>query len=183
MKFLLPFISLYCLAGTTPGQAPIPLPVDKVTHHISYRALVPVAGASQADLLARARGWAQELPIVSSGKDKEVVLTTSGSQPFAYTFPPVEQKTKPYPQHTYQHILHYTVKLSLREGSYQYEVTDFVFEYPNARVRLLPAEAPLLEAIPLSEQGAIINNTMRTKFKQTATQLLTGLKGAMNKPN
>lgn len=80
-------------------------------------------------------------------------------------------------------MLHYTANLSVQEGSYHYALTDFSFEYPNARVKLVTAEANLIDAQAITSDGVIVTRAMRTRFEQAVAQLLAHLKEVMSMPN
>ncbi|MBF9142297.1 hypothetical protein [Hymenobacter properus] len=188
MKILLPVVFLCCVARPARAQAPAAFPLDKATRRISYAAVVPVAGASQADLQARAQAWANGIapadqpPLVASEQGTEVV-TASGAQPFVYTYD-LTQTIGGYPRHrTTKLVLHYTAKLSLREGRYRYVVTDFIMEYPLAKPpspARLPAEAVLIEARPLNEDGSSSLTAERKAFAEAAAKLQAQLKEKMN---
>jgi len=189
MKLLLAFL-LYCWAGTTWGQARTALPVDPTTHRIRYTALVPAAGRSQVDLLACARAWAKGIgtsdkPAVSTSTPDTEVLVAYRSQPFAYTYA-YTPATKGTPQHyTVRMVLHYKAQLSLQQGRYRYEVTDFDFEYPTAKPSSptrLPAEDNLIHTRPINERGASMLTAERTSFEETVTKLLAQLQQQMSTP-
>ncbi|MFD2721785.1 hypothetical protein ACFST9_23920 [Hymenobacter monticola] len=186
---LLPVALLCCLTGTAMGQAPASFPLDKVTRRISYAAVVPAVGVSQADLQARARAWASGLapagkpPVETSEQDTEV-LTAYGAQPFAYTYD-MTQTIGGHPRHhAVKQVLHYTVKLSLREGRYRYELTDFIIEYPKAKpsASRLPAEVDLISARPITEDGGREQAAERKTFAEAAAKLQAQLKEMMNTP-
>ena len=191
MKILLTFLLTYWVAGPTWGQAPASLPVDKTTHRISYTGVVPVVGISQADLLARACVWANEMatldkPLVVTSRQDAEVLVAFNSQPFVYTYATSRKATTNLQHYTIKLVLHYTAKVSLREGRYRYEVTDFVFEYPNAKPPLtmakMSAEGELIEAFAINEEGARMGTALRTSFDKNVTKLLANLNDVMSKP-
>jgi hypothetical protein len=192
MKISLAFFLLYCWAAITWGQTQTTLPVDPTTHRIRYTALVPVAGRSQADLLASARVWAKGISL----PDKPAVLTSTpdtdllvayGRQPFSYTYtytPPNKATTTPQ-HYTIRLVLHYTVTLSLQPGRYKYEVTNFDFDYPTAKSTSptrLPAEDDLLHVRPINERGASSIAAERVSFQETMVKLLDQLQKQMNRP-
>ena len=120
----------------------------------------------------------------TSTPDTEV-LVAYGTQPFAYTYayrPP----TKATPQHyTIRLVLHYRAILSLQQGRYRYEVTDFDFEYPTAKpssLTRLPAEDNLIHTRPINERGASMLTAERTRFEETVTKLLAQLQQQMSTP-
>lgn len=184
------FFCLIGLVGPARGQAPAAWPLDPATHRIRYAAVVPVAGARQADLLARARGWATGFaalgqPAVLTHAPDTEVLIVSGTQPFAYSYALAGTATRPALRHTTPLVPYCTATLSLREGRYRYEVTDFVFAYPTARPpspARLPAEAELIEAFAITEDSAQGQTAIRMAFREATATLLTHLQDAMSKP-
>jgi hypothetical protein len=185
MKPLLFVVCLGCLASVARGQALVAWPLDPATHRIHYQAVVPVAGVSQLDLLARACGWATGAsspdtpPVVTHESDTEV-LVMSGTQPFAYTYS-LGSMANGLPRTRTTHlVLHYTVRLYLREGRYRYEATDFAFASPVSPTQE-PAERDLIEMRAITEDGARSLTAERTRFQQATATLLTQLQDAMRK--
>jgi hypothetical protein len=185
MKTLLSVVCLGCLASAARGQAPVAWPLDPATHRIRYQAVVPVAGVSQPDLLARACGWATGAaspdtpPVVTHEPDTEV-LVVSGTHPFAYTYALAGTFNGLPRTHTNHLVLHYTVRLWLRAGRYQYEATDFAFAWPAAPAPE-PAENELIETKALNEVGANSLTAVRKSFQEATATLLTQLQDAMSK--
>jgi hypothetical protein len=79
-------------------------------------------------------------------------------------------------------VLHYTVRLYLREGRYRYEATDFAFAW-RASPTQEPAENELIETRAINEDGARSLTAVRTRFQQATATLLTQLQDAMRKPS
>lgn len=176
-----------CFASVARGQAPTLWPLDPVTHRLHYQAVVPAVGVSQSELLTRACAWATGTaapntpPVISHEPDTEV-LVMSGAEPFVYTYS-LASTDKGLPRTRMANLrLHYTVRLSLREGRYRYEATDFAFMWPHTATPE-PAEAELLEMKPLNEEGARIITAMRTRFQEVTAALLTQLQAAMRNPS
>ena len=184
MKLLICFM---CIASVARGQAPVAWPLDPAKHRICYQAVVPVVGASQADLLSRACGWAMGAasphtpPVIMHEPDTEV-LVVSGVQPFAYTYYWGSTATGLPHTRTNRLVLHYTVRLYLRAGRYRYEATDFAFVWPAAP-RPEPAENELIETRAINEEGARILTAERTRFQEAAATLLNQFQDAMSKPS
>ena len=59
MNKLFLLLACYCLSFKVAGQTvwKNPLPVDSVTHRVSYSGVVEVPGATKAELYSRAREW------------------------------------------------------------------------------------------------------------------------------
>jgi hypothetical protein len=181
MKALLTILLIGCLAGSSRGQGrgttPAAVPIDGTTHRILYTAVVPVAGVSRADLLARAQAWAKgkaasNNPIaVTSEPDTEQVVV-AGVHSFVE-----DVNRKPTP-------LHYSATIALRDGRYKYEVTNFVLEYPGyGKVpgTMLPVEDYYNgQVTPIGESGAKSIDALRRNFAADATKLIVDLKEAMS---
>jgi len=190
MKYLFAFCLLYPWASLSWGQAPTAFPVDPTTHRIRYTGSVPVTGRRPADLLASAQVWAKGIsppdkPAVSTHTPDGEQLVVQGAQPFSYTYryaPP--EKAVSVPQHyTTRLVLHYTATLSLQDGRYEYDVTDFVLESPTAQPAASaqhPAEYSLLDAHPLTERGTSGLTAKRTSFQEAIQQLLAQLQQQMS---
>jgi hypothetical protein len=169
------------LAGPVRGQPSPARPISR-THHFVYKAVVPVAGVSQADLVLRARAWAQrvtpagQLPVHTSGPDTEVVRTT-GVCPFAYDW---AGKTLE------MGALRYTATISVRAGRYQYEMKDFVFLEPGAgqsAATSTPAETYYNGNYqPYNAIASRFQNTMRTCFTELVNEELARLQARMSQP-
>lgn len=168
-------LSLGSLAGPSLAQVP---------HRFTYTAVVPVAGASQAELLLRARAWARQVtpaslaPVSTSGPDTEVMQTT-GMCPFAYAQANPSGKT-------FMATLRYNATLSLRAGRYKYEVTGFVFGFPGAGrypASEIPVESFFNDNVkPLHACGFRYNMTMRTCYTEIADEVLARLQEGMRRP-
>ncbi|MFC7669587.1 hypothetical protein ACFQT0_21125 [Hymenobacter humi] len=168
------------LAGPSRGQS-LPTGLLPRTHRFAYTAVVPVEGVSQADLVLRARAWAQQVtpagqfPVSTHGPDTEVVRTT-GVCPLAYDWAGNKLLMS---------ALRYTVTISVRKGRYQYEVKDFFFVNPGSDrspVSETPAETYFNgNFIPYNETAARFNGTMRTCFKEVTTEVLAHLQEGMRK--
>ena len=176
------FVVLLCgLAGPSLGQTRPVGPLDPKTHRFIYTAVVPVAGASQADLVLRARAWAEQVtpaghsPVIIPAPDSAGIITT-GVCPFAYDQSDLSGKTL-------LSKLRYTATISVQEGRYRYKVTDFFFLAPG--VRQLPPEKIPAETFfnhrfkPNNEDGSRYQETMRTCFPEIAGEVLARLQAAM----
>lgn len=180
------FVRQKDLAGLAPGQtvkqvadiqnnAP---PLDANTHRITYTGVVPVEGTQQAELLARAKVWANGVvvataaPVVTNDQGTDV-LTVSGAQPMSFKQPLSLGASASL-------LLRFTATISVREGRYQYRFTDFIMDYAQALRQ--PAELPLIEA-PAKGQGykPYLKN-VRTGFDESVAGALAKLKETMSKP-
>jgi hypothetical protein len=183
MKALLTILLIGCLAGSSWGQGrgttPAAVPIDGTTHRILYTAVVPVAGVSRADLLARAQAWAKgkatsDKPVVVTSEPDTEQIVVRGVHSFVE-----DVNRKPNP-------LHYVATIALRDGRYKYELTDFVLEYPGYRkdpATMLPVEDYYNGRVtPTGESGAKAMDALRRNFAADAAKLVAGLKEAMSQP-
>ncbi len=184
---LLSIFCLYLLIDSAYAQSLGGLPVDRATGRIRYQAVVPVAGVSQADLVARACEWATAAaspdtpPVIWHQPDTEV-LVLSGAQPFAYTYAMGGTFNGRPRTQTIRSVLHYTLRLYLEEGRYRYEATDFAFVRPTSPTKE-PAEDPLIRTKAITESGASSLAAERQQFQVVTAKLLTQLQDAMRKPS
>ena len=187
MKALHLTIFLCGVAGTARGQASADFPIDKLTRRISYAAVVPMAGSSQADLQTRALAWASSLPAADqpptvAAETVTGVVTVYGVQPFVYAYE-MEKSTAQQPHHfTIRMVLHYTARLALREGRYRYELTDFTLEHPLAKPpepTRWPAENDLIEMHPVNITGSNMLAAERKAFAEATAKLQKQLKEKM----
>ncbi|UOQ50934.1 hypothetical protein [Hymenobacter cellulosivorans] len=152
-----------------------------MTHRFAYAAVVPVAGVSQADLVLRARAWAQraasagQVPVLATGPDTEVVRTTA-ARPFAYDWGGKALLCE----------LRYTATISVRAGRYKYELKDFVLVEPGAGRypdSTTPAETYYNGSFhPYNDRASRFQVTMRTCFTETVNEELARLQEDMRKP-
>lgn len=176
------WLLLVCLGGLSgPVWGQLPAGPISRTHRFAYQAVVPVAGVSQADLVLRARAWAQrvapagQFPILTSGPDTGVVRTT-GVCPFAYDWGGKALLAE----------LRYTATISVREGRYRYEVKEFVFVEPGAG--RYPASTTPVESYyngnfhPYNEIASRFQVTMRTCFTEIVNEELARLQEGMRRP-
>lgn len=176
MNHLLRILLLCCLSGSAFGQlvAAVPLPLDEATHRITYAAGLPVAGASQAELLARAQAWAGS----HSAAGKPPLLTTSQSADVV-VITGTEEMIYPRLDVLVRQPLHYTATLSLSEGRYTYRITDFILESGGAPTSAYaPAETTLLQ-IPSTKAAATDLYYVRTAFEEATAQLLGTLQNGL----
>jgi hypothetical protein len=157
------------------AQQPAALPLDENTHRITYSAVVPVTGASQANLLARAKMWASGVttaahpPLLTTEQGTDVV-TVTGSQSLSHK---AGMQTITVP-------LRFTATISVREDRYQYRLQEFVLVYTEALQQR--AELPLIEAPAEGKGNKKYLAGVRTGFEQSVAAALAKLQETMNKP-
>jgi hypothetical protein len=180
------FVRQKDLVSLVPGQtikqlaaiATAPLPLDENTHRITYTGVVSVADAKQAELLARAKVWANGVvvnttrPVATTEQGTDVV-TVSGSHPMSLKMPLSFGASTAL-------LLRFTATISIREGRYQYRLTEFILDVGQTLMQ--PLELPLIEA-PAKGMGtkAYLKN-VRAGFNESITGALAKLQETMSKP-
>ncbi|MDO7849195.1 DUF4468 domain-containing protein [Hymenobacter sp. M29] len=182
MKSTLTLLLLCLCTGFARAQAldSLKFPLDADTHRITYAEVVPVEGASQAELYARAKLWFastfKSAKDVVQAEDKEAgVLQGKGWQDIYIKSMGIPSASK----------LWYTVKLAVKDGRYRYEVTEFEIQsYPSKYVyNPTPTSA---ESILLKEKvSGMVKGIIRQERQQVdgaAHQLVTAIRSGMAKP-
>ncbi|MBF9239199.1 hypothetical protein I2I05_17475 [Hymenobacter sp. BT683] len=180
----LPGLLVALLCGlTVPGWGQVRPPgLLGQQSRLSYQALVPVADVSQAELVLRARAWAQrvapagKLPVLMRVTDGEVMRTT-GVAPFTYDW---GGKT------LLPCVMRYTATITVRQGNYHYQVSDFVFLEKTTgpdSISVTPAETYFNGNFkPYREIAARFQTTMRTCFTEITGEVLAHLQESMRLP-
>ncbi|MCI1186928.1 hypothetical protein MON38_05810 [Hymenobacter sp. DH14] len=175
-------MSLGSLANPGLGQTLSTLSLAQAPHRFTYTAVVSVEGASQAELVLRARAWARQvtpatlLPVSTREPDTEVIRTT-GVCPFAVDWAG---------HNLLPRSLRYNATISVREGRYKYEVKDFVFiePGPGQSSTEIPVESYYNGNVkPIREPAFRDLINMRTCFKEIADEVLARLQQSMRKPS
>ena len=176
--FPLPLVVLLCgAAGLSWGQGRPALPLDQRVR-FTQTAVVPVAGVSQADLVWRARDWAQrvapagQLVVRTNGPDTEMVRAT-GECPFAAD----------WGGNLVIRALRYTATISVRDGRYQYELKEFFFMEPDAG-RNLVYKVPVETYYngnnhSYTETASRFQGTMRNCYQELTSEVVAQLQASM----
>ena len=158
----------------------LPLPVDSATGRIQYTALVPVPGASQVELYARAQLWFADT-FASAKQVVQVANQEAGVLQGTAFYPLVLEVGGTH----YVQRLWYTVKLVLKDGRYTYEFTDFRLQaYPDPYA-VVGAAVPAEAAIDFEHQKGTARSLARSARRQlmlASTALTSSLLAGMSKP-
>jgi hypothetical protein len=175
MKALFTLLLLVTAAsGWAQEVPPPPLPVDARTKLITYSDVVPTPGVTQANLLVRARVWANRVSVPAK---PPLVLNEMGTDVLIVA---VSQSVVP------EDILSITrlylvAQVSLREGRYQYRFEDFTYEISGSST--LPVESYLLSTTPLvTKSEKRVAARARAQFDQAVGQAAATLREAMLTP-
>lgn len=109
-----------------------PPPLDATTQRITYSAVVPAPGASQAELYARARAW-----IATAYPQQNARLTredpASGQLQLQGT-QLVQLRTvyEGIPRGTYAGVVHHSLSIYVKDGRFKYIFSDFVHDAQNS---------------------------------------------------
>jgi len=179
MKHFFSFLLL--LSAQAHAQQLAQVPVDAITHFVTYSAVVTTPAISQADLLARTRVWANAIAVPAKppllvneqGTDVVVVIGTQVLNTGYFN-------TSATPQ-----TLYYTATIAVRKGRYQYHLTDFVFETPGTTPPFQPtvvtAETAFLHTDPPKATGASYLAHLRKAFDEATTQITATLQSSLAK--
>jgi hypothetical protein len=146
------------------------LPIDSVTHRITYAEVVQLPGLSQAELYTRAKLWFAEA--FKSGKqviqtdDKEAGVV----QGKAWTSVEVHFLNDDQPASVMG--LWYTVTLTCRRGHYRYEITEFKSSIADGSGEQSPMEPLLASWAPRSDQ----DSTEKLYYTLVTGDLTTGIR-------
>lgn len=135
--YLLLALCLYSLSTSAQGRH-YPLPVDTVEHRTVMEGVVPVSGASQAELYSRARAWVSHyfvsgktvLDLDDATNGKLIAKGHSTYTPLHSLAPNVGRLWR-------------TIQIDVKEGRYRYQITDFYFGLASAPATVATAFTPL----------------------------------------
>ncbi len=164
------------------------LPIDSDTHKVTYQEIVKVDGVNKDELYVRAREWFA-LTFKSS---KDVIQMDDKAAGKIIGKGSSEGSTK-YRMLTMDYWLNYTVSITVKEGRYRYEITDFVIE--NKPSQYVPSVMPMTAEVFyntvesnnnfLSKKNAAqmesMYNTYIDKIESVGTRLADSLKDALYK--
>lgn len=169
------FFFLLLSGGPALAQQLAQVPVDATTHQVTYAAVVQAPAITQADLLSRARVWANgvalpgKAPLLLKEQETDVVLVM-GSQVL---------NTAYFNTLTAPRTLYYTATIALRNGRYQYRLTDFVLETADGTTHLQPtiesAESAFLLKNPPRADGISYGAHVRKTFDEAIAQLTASI--------
>lgn len=173
------FLLLLLNCGQVLAQQLAQVPVDATTHLVTYSAVVLAPHITQADLLSRARVWANGIaipgkpPLLLREQETDVVMVI-GSQVL---------NTSYFNTSTAPRTLYYTASIALRNGRYQYRLTDFVLETADGTTHLQPtiesAESAFLLKNPPRADGIFYGAHVRKTFDEAVTQLTASLQSTL----
>jgi hypothetical protein len=178
MKAILVFLGLL-ICGRSFAQQLTQVPVDATTHLVTYVAVVQAPHITQADLLSRARVWANGVaipgkpPLLLREQETDVVMVI-GSQALNTSY----FNTSNAPR-----TLYYTATIALRNGRYQYRLTDFVLETADGTTHLQPtiasAESTFLAKDPPRADGISYGAHVRKTFDEAIGQLTASIRSTL----
>lgn len=155
-------------------QLMAPLPVNPSTGLITYTAVVPTPGIVQANLLARAKVWANRVgvpakPPLTVNEMGTDVLVVAGTQLLSPNFDVNPQR------------LYFLAQVSLREGRYQYRFEELTLETPSTN-SFDTAEALFLKDSPPRATGNSAATRLRKAFEEAVGQAAATLHAALTTP-
>lgn len=167
-KLSLPlFLSIVCLIVQAQD-----LPIDSISKKVTYQEVVKVDGASKNELYARAREW-----FAKTFKSADDVLQMEDMANGKLIGKGCNYQSKVF----------YTVSVSVKDGRYRYEITDFYTRIPASQYSRgfdLTIEADLNSKYSKNKKGeyrlGTINHITHTKY--AGENIVYSLKKAMLSP-
>jgi hypothetical protein len=145
MKVFLTALLLAVGGTTTVAQAQIklpklhgwvnPLPMDSATGKVTYRAVVQVPGASQAELYARAKKWYAAAPSTT-----KLPLDTDNAAGGRLVGRTGELVTQNFLGANVQVPLWRSITIEVKPGRFRYQITDFAFDSGKGLGAVTPFE-------------------------------------------
>ena len=151
-----------------------PMLVDATSQLSTYTAVAPTPGVTQADLLARARVWANgvgvpaKLVLVVSEMGTDVLMVTD-SQAISATYSVATER------------LYFLARVARREGHYQYRFEEYTLENPNnsGETTYDPAEKLFLQgSLPRASSNSMATRQHKA-FEEAAGQVVAALQAAL----
>lgn len=173
-------LALVLLLASWPGwaqQLMAPLPLDATTQLVTYTAVVPTPGITQASLLARAQVWASRVgipgrpPVIVSESGTDV-LVVAGTQAINNTYDISPQS------------LYYLARVALREGRYQYRLEELTLVTTSSTDPPIyrTAEAAFLTDAPPKTTGSSYATRQRKAFEEAVGQAAATLQFTLTTP-
>ena len=136
------------------------IPVDSVTHKVTYQEVVKVDNTPQAELYNRAKSWFAK-SFRSANKvlqmyDKDLgKLIGKGSEPLTYKYALVNMN----------YTLHYTLAVVVKDGRYRYEITDITVPDDDPAGYHLTLDQIVVDGNSGKEKTKKDNGEYRNRFK------------------
>jgi hypothetical protein len=184
-------LCLACLSASAQTKPPklsavmasadtIHFPVDPTSQLITYSGVVPVAGASQAELYARGKLWFANTfrspkDVVQADEKEAGVIQGTGWQTIMLGSGLLMAPGK----------LWYTVNLAIKEGRYKYTITSFAIAQAPSKYIPDPQPYAIEPALLVAKPKDALRNShrlQRLQIKQAGEKLTAEIKAGMAKP-
>ncbi len=169
---------LFLGAGGATAQTvdSLKFPLDADTHRVTYSEVVPARGTSQPELYTRGKLWfagtfTSAKDVLQVEEKDAGILQGSGWQTI-YT--QVMGATAP-------DKLWYTVKITVKDGRYKYDITDLRLDSNTSGTGTTPIEAFLF----VEHKNKTLRNitlSRRALIAEATQKLAAGIKAGMSKP-
>lgn len=141
-------LSQHLTPTTSPTLQPITIPVDPVSGTITYSEVVQVPGASQAELYIRAKEWfvinfRNPASVIQVDEKQDGVLIGKAWQDNS-SFAMLSWVT--------DSRLWYTVKITVKDGRYKYELSNFMEQTVPTRLDIRPSDPYPIESYALASK-------------------------------
>ena len=155
-----------------------PLPVDSITHKVTYQGVVQVPGASQAELYSRAREWFAttfgSAKAVLEMDDREAGKLIGNANGIYY---------QRFMRKDVETTLWRTINVQVKEGRFRYQITNFATGIGVSQDKAYPVE---LGFIPASyDKSGNLKPYMASMYdgvRKSAEAQVASLRDAMTKP-
>lgn len=121
-----------------PNQFAFTVPIDSITNKIDYQGVQRVDGVSKDELYIRAREWfaktfvsAQAVIQMDDKEAGKIIGKGVARSSFVMLLTPVS------------YTLYYTVSITVKDGRYRYEITDFMAQGDPSKYNYSPVKVPL----------------------------------------
>lgn len=160
-------------AQTAPATPVATYPKDAATGLIDYTDVVPVEGATQAELFQRGKLWLassfKSTKDVIQAEDKDAGFIIAKGNSTIVIKAAGLGNAEP---------LYYTIKLNYKDGRYKYEVTDFYIQSQGVNI---PVERFVFPAD--TKHFAKINSQYGPQVEAVVQDIIKSLKAGMLKSN
>ena len=131
LLLLVALLTAFCVRAQKNQALPVPpeLPIDSITHLITYEGVLDVRGVSSAELYKRMQEWFKTYYKNSSEVIREndsVKYRMTGKPRFRIQNPPDKNGLK-----TDAGLIQYTIIVAAKDGRFRYELTEFNWKQPS----------------------------------------------------
>jgi hypothetical protein len=165
----LAYVSVQANAQQSTPLTPVSVPVDSITHKITYESVIEVKGVSADELHKRIVSWFNEYyknPTEVIRENDSINHKVVGKPRFRLSNPPSKDVKKD------GGVTQYTITVGAKDGRFRYEITDVNWKQTS----LFPAEKWMDTKSPSYEA---VYNEYLNQLNQTTSEVIASLKKAV----